>query len=89
MTERTARVASASGLHARPASVFVAAVTKTGIPVTIAKDDGTPVNAGSILGLIALGVKHGDTVRLAAEGADADSALDGLVTLLETDLDTA
>ena len=40
MPSRTVKVASKVGLHARPASLFVQAVTATGLPVTIAKGDG-------------------------------------------------
>ncbi|MBN9632620.1 MAG: HPr family phosphocarrier protein, partial [Actinobacteria bacterium] len=40
MTERTATVASSSGLHARPAKLFVQAVQEKGVPVTIAVGDG-------------------------------------------------
>ena len=36
MAERQATVASSSGLHARPAKLFVQAVQQTGVPVTIA-----------------------------------------------------
>ena len=38
MAERQATVASSSGLHARPAKLFVQAVQQTGVPVTIAVD---------------------------------------------------
>jgi phosphocarrier protein len=36
---------------------------------------------------MALGVKNGETVTLAADGDGADAALDGLVELLSRDLD--
>ena len=37
MTTRTAIIASSVGLHARPASLFVQKVTRSGLPVTIAR----------------------------------------------------
>ncbi|MGO2658339.1 HPr family phosphocarrier protein [Mycetocola reblochoni] len=89
MAERTARIASASGLHARPAKIFVEAVTATGVPVTIAVPGGPELNAASILSLMGLGAGHGTEVVLRTEGDDADRVLDELVTLLETDLDAA
>ena len=49
MAERQATVASSSGLHARPAKLFVQAVQQTGVPVTIAVEGGPDLNAGSIL----------------------------------------
>ena len=35
-----ATIASSAGLHARPASIFIDAVKKQSVPVTIAKDGG-------------------------------------------------
>ncbi|WP_265520692.1 HPr family phosphocarrier protein [Oerskovia flava] len=87
MPSRTVAVASRVGLHARPASIFTEAVAGAGIDVTIAHGDGEPVDAGSILLVMSLGVPHGDEVTLAADGPEADRVLDELVTLLATDLD--
>jgi phosphocarrier protein len=87
MPTRTVAVASAVGLHARPAALFTQAASASGVPVTIAKDGGAPVDAASMLRVMALGVKHGEQVTLAAEGDDAERVLDELVELLATDLD--
>ncbi|MCL1907643.1 MAG: HPr family phosphocarrier protein [Propionibacteriaceae bacterium] len=80
-------IASAVGLHARPAALFVQAVGATGLPITIAKTPGDPVDAHSILSVMGLGAKHGDTVTLTAEGEGGEVALDSLVELLSRDLD--
>lgn len=87
MTERSATVASTSGLHARPAKLFVQAVQEKGVPVTIAVGDGPQLNAGSILSLMGLAASKGTVVTLRSEAPGADAALDELVALLETDLD--
>lgn len=87
MATREVRIGSTVGLHARPASLFVAEVAKTGIPVTIAKEGGNPVDARSILGVMTLGAKHDDLVILSADGDNADAVLDGLVNLLARNLD--
>ncbi|WP_131683407.1 HPr family phosphocarrier protein [Pseudarthrobacter sp. YALA5] len=90
MPERTATIASRSGLHARPAALFAEAAGEVGVEVTIAKP-GEPadeaLDASSILSLMTLGAEKGDVVVLRAEGDGADAALDSLVKLLETDLD--
>lgn len=86
MAERTVTVASAHGLHARPASLFVQAVTASGIPVQVAKGDKS-INAASILGVISLGINHGDEVTLTAEGDGAEGVLDTLTEILTTDQD--
>ena len=46
-----------------------------------------PPSAGSILGVMALGAKHGEEVVLSAEGEGAEAVLDRLVDLLATDMD--
>jgi phosphocarrier protein HPr len=87
MPERTVTVASRVGLHARPASLFCQAAAKAGLPVTLTDSEGKSVNAASILGVLSLGIDHGHTVTIAAEGEGADTALDDLADLLSTDLD--
>ena len=87
MTERTVIIASSVGLHARPASIFVQKVNASGIEVEIARPGEESVDAGSILGVMALGAKCGDEVVLSAEGDNAETVLDDLVKLLSTNLD--
>jgi phosphocarrier protein len=88
MPERTVTVASKVGLHARPAAVFVKAASAITLPVTLAKNGGSPVSARSMMAVMILDVRHGDRVVLAAEPADgAEEALDQLAALLESSLD--
>ena len=87
MSTRSATIASAHGLHARPAALFVQAVNDSGLTVTIEKD-GRKAPAGSILGVISLAINQGDTVTITAEGETADAVLDRLVSFLETDHDS-
>jgi len=65
---RKAIVSAAIGLHARPAAVFVRAVTETGLPVTIRKDGIDAVDARSLL---ELGVVEG-VIPEPPGGAEAD-----------------
>ncbi|MGA8046095.1 MAG: HPr family phosphocarrier protein [Dermatophilaceae bacterium] len=87
MATRTVTIASSVGLHARPAALFVEAASNTGLDVEIGRPGEDPVDATSILGVMALGAKHGEEVVLSAEGEGADQALDQLVELLSRDLD--
>jgi phosphocarrier protein len=87
MAERTVTVASSVGLHARPASLFAQAAAKAGVPVQLTSAAGKSVNAASILGVLSLGIGHGEEVTLSAEGEGAEAALDSLAELLGTDLD--
>ena len=83
MATRDVTIASAVGLHARPAALFVQAVEASGAEVTLTKGDRT-VEADSILAVMTLGAAHGDTVTLTA---DDESVLDSLAALLSRDLD--
>ncbi len=87
MPARTVKVASSSGLHARPAAIFSQAASEQSAAVTIETADGGPVKASSILMLLTLNVGHGDEVTLRAEGEGAEEALDVLAALLERNLD--
>ena len=88
MPERRVAVGSKVGLHARPAAMFVQAAAKQPVKVTIAKVGGDPVDARSILSVLALDARGGDEVVLAAEGDGADQALDELAALVARDLDS-
>ena len=83
--ERMVTLGSKSGLHARPAAVFVQNAKGFQSQITLTKDEKT-VNGKSILSVLSLGAEQGDQVVLKAEGDDAELATDKLVSLLEGDL---
>lgn len=87
MPERTAVVASSVGLHARPAAVFSQTAAQAGIPIMLTAASGRTVNAASILGVLSLGIDHGERVTLTSDAPGADAALDELVAFLERDFD--
>jgi phosphocarrier protein HPr len=81
MPERDVEVVNAHGIHARPAAEIVKLAAKFGSQITLARD-GMEVNGKSIMGVMMLAAECGSTVRIKAEGADADKALDALSTLI-------
>lgn len=91
MFERTATIASTSGLHARPATIFAEAVAAyVGLEITIGRaeelaDDA--MDATSVVSLMSLGLEHSDRVVLHSNAAGSEQALDRLVGLLETNHD--
>jgi phosphocarrier protein len=87
MPQLLVNVGSASGLHARPASLFVQAVARQPVKVTVARPGQRPVDARSLLSVLALAAGHGDTLELAAEGELAHGVLAELAVLLGSDLD--
>jgi phosphotransferase system HPr (HPr) family protein len=90
MPERTVTVASSSGLHARPAALFVKAAAAQPVQVKLRIGDGPAADARSILAVLALRVEHGTAVTLSASADDetaANAAVDALADLLSRDLD--
>lgn len=86
MIERTAVIAAAAGLHARPAAAFAYAAAAQPVPVEISKASRPEhsVQADSLLGVMSLDAAHGDEVVLRTRGDQAAQALDELVRLLES-----
>ncbi|MEV6912873.1 HPr family phosphocarrier protein [Amycolatopsis sp. NPDC051071] len=87
MPEKRVTVASKVGLHARPAALVAKAAAAQPVAVTIAKVDGDPVAAGSVLNLMTLAAGFGDEVIISAEGDGAEAAVDAIAELVATDLD--
>ena len=82
MATRTITINDPVGIHARPAAQFAQAVTASGCTVTIAKEGGNAVLAGSILSVMGLGIKQGDAVVIDVQGADDETVADNLVNIL-------
>jgi phosphocarrier protein HPr len=64
-------------LHARPAAEFVKTALGFSSQLTVASGD-READAKSLLAILALGAKRGSTLRLTADGDDAEAALDAL-----------
>ena len=82
-TERI--VLNPSGLHARPAAMFVKTAAGFAAKVTLENLDrgAAPIDAKSILMVMSAGVSKGHAIRLTADGADEDDA----ITTLEAFID--
>lgn len=87
MPERTVVIGSLLGLHARPATLFVQAVNETGRPVMVSRADQKPVDARSMLAVMAMGAAHGETITLTCEEEGSEEALDVLAEMLGKELD--
>lgn len=76
-------ISNRSGLHARPASLFVELANKFKSEIFIKKENVT-VNAKSIMGVMTLGVGKNTELIIEADGSDEVEALDALVKMVET-----
>jgi phosphotransferase system HPr (HPr) family protein len=81
-------VRNPSGLHARPAAVFVRAACSFESDIRVANltTGSDPVTAKSLIGVLSLGVQRGHAIRLALDGADEAAAAETLRALVEAGL---
>lgn len=87
---RTVTILNPTGFHARPARSFVDKAT-TEFPetkITVTKTTGTnagkAINGKSVLSMLTLGAKCGDSITVEAEGGDEARALAELGDVFET-----
>ena len=70
-----------TGLHARPASLFVREAAKFSSDIKVIKDN-KEYNAKSIMGILSMGAGKGDVITIEAAGKDAGEAIEALVGLV-------
>ncbi|TPH04113.1 HPr family phosphocarrier protein [Haemophilus haemolyticus] len=76
------------GLHARPSAVLVNEVKKYNASVAVQNLDRNSqlVSAKSLMKIVALGVVKGTRLRFVATGDEAQQAIDGIGSVIESDL---
>jgi phosphocarrier protein HPr len=81
MIEREGTIVNSQGMHARPAAQVVrtASAFKSAIELEHA---GQVVNGKSIMGVMTLAAECGATVRVRADGEDAEAAVGALLDLI-------
>lgn len=73
--EKQYKITSPEGLHARPCTLLVSAVTPFASDVQIAYNDRS-VNLKSIMGVMALGIPAGSMITISAQGSDEAAAIE-------------
>ena len=71
------------GLHARPATFFIQKANEFKSSIWVEKEERR-VNAKSLLGVLSLGIVGGTGIRVIADGADEQNAVNALVALVES-----
>ena len=72
-----------TGLHARPASMFITEASKRSSKITVLKD-GKEYNGKSIMGILSMGAYKGDKLTIIADGQDEKDAVEMLKKMIET-----
>ncbi|WP_455538587.1 HPr family phosphocarrier protein [Terrisporobacter sp.] len=81
--EKVVVIKNETGLHARPAGMFVKKASEFTSTVEVKYKDKV-VNAKSIMGIMSLGLKKGEEITICAHGADEQAAVDALYELVES-----
>jgi phosphocarrier protein len=81
--EKALKLVNETGLHARPAGIFVKAASGFSSNIRIRAGEQT-VNAKSIMNILSLGLENGAEFTLIADGPDAEAALQTLSGLVES-----
>lgn len=76
-------VENKTGLHARPAALFVQTAAQYAADITLRKGDKT-INAKSILMVLGLGITQGTKISIAAIGSDEEPAVNALTELIKS-----
>ena len=83
MPEITVTIQHPTGLHARPAALFVQTASRFRSEIEVAAN-GKAVNAKSMMAILSLGARQGTQLTIRAQGDDAGEALNALRELVET-----
>ena len=83
MISRNVTIQNNVGLHARPATFFIQKANTFQSSIWVEKEDRR-VNAKSLLGVLSLGIVGGTVIKIIADGADEEDAVEGLVKLVES-----
>jgi phosphocarrier protein len=79
-------IVNKSGIHARPAAMFVKIANRYGCDIFVEKD-GEKINGKSIMGLMMLAAGPGSRVTLHVKGPDASTAIAELEALVQRKFD--
>ena len=86
VVKREITVKNRTGLHARPAAIFVQIANKFESDITIIKED-QEVNGKSIMGILMLAAEKGANIIIQAEGDDAEQAVEELSEVVMHDIE--
>lgn len=79
--EGTVEIVNRAGMHARPAAELVKLAGSFRSEIRLEKD-GMEVNGKSIMGVLMLAAECGSTLRISANGDDAEDAVAALSALV-------
>lgn len=82
MVSKVFEIALETGMHARPAGLFVKTIGPLSCNVNLKVGERT-FNGKSIMAIMSAGLKKGEMVEVICEGADEEKALEAIGELFE------
>ncbi|WP_427138058.1 HPr family phosphocarrier protein [Psychrobacillus psychrodurans] len=79
--EKTFKITTPEGLHARPSTLLVSAATAFSSNILLSYNDKS-VNLKSIMGVMAQGIAPGSVVTISAEGMDEEETIIKLTEIM-------
>ncbi|MBO2634338.1 HPr family phosphocarrier protein [Shewanella algae] len=86
--EREVTIVNKLGLHARAATKMAVLASEFEADITLIQGE-KKASAASVLGLLMLETGQGKSIRLIAEGPDAEPAMDAICALINARFDEA
>ena len=83
MYVKDVKVQNQVGLHARPATFFIQKANEFKASIWVEKEERR-VNAKGLLGVLSLGIVGGTEIKVIADGADEQLAVDSLIKMVES-----
>ncbi|RLL41133.1 phosphocarrier protein HPr [Oceanobacillus piezotolerans] len=82
MVEKQFTITDQAGIHARPATGLVQAVSDVESEVNI-EYNGKSVNLKSIMGVMSLGITQGAVIKITASGSDENEAIEKITETMK------
>lgn len=81
MAQKTFTITDETGIHARPATMLVQTASKFQSAINL-EYKGKSANLKSIMGVMSLGIPKDASIQVAADGTDAEEALEAIADVI-------
>mgnify|MGYP003406246271 CR=1 FL=1 len=84
MISKILDITNKTGLHARPASMFIQKASQFKSKITIGRvNDTNRMDAKSVISMLSLGLIQGDRIEICAEGEDEKDVIESIAKVIK------
>ena len=84
MINKETTIQNKTGFHVRPTQLFIEKANEYKSKIIVKNDSGMETDGKSILGLMTLGLDFGSKIIVQAEGEDEETAVNELISLINS-----